>query len=219
MPTSIRARSHTRAPRPASEAVVECDITVSERGYRPIHANERKRHAVLRSRLQALKAHLGRTYGFVNGRGRMADFWTIQGTVRAAHVELIKKERGVGHVWVRTPVARRSKTRRPTRTWFSVMCELAVRCQPRTRAKFTTAEDRLILVQAADDNEAIRKVKRLIRAEEHSYLNKDGLLVRFVLVRIADVCELPDSGRPRSGTEVYYRYRRCRVPSAWLASR
>ena len=65
-------------------------------------------------------------------------------------------------------------------------------------------EERLLLIEASDEKEALDKAQRLAKDDHVSYLNVYSKTVTWVPMQVLGVCEIMDS--LTSGTELHSRF-------------
>jgi len=93
-------------------------------------------------------------------------------------------------------------------------------------AQERTYDDRILVVRAASEVAARRKAEAFARADEDSYADVHGKIVRWRFKEVVETCELL-ADELRSGTEVYSTFigfdrlqeLRRRPPSVWAAYR
>ena len=190
-------------------------LSVQLRGVplaRLIPLSPRKRDAKLRVALKQQLATLTRhcpEAGFKSRDPRKGS-WTLDGTLPASKVQRLAKRPEVSELWI-TAIEGRSRFARPPRKGlFCVWGVVAVQVEGQ-RSGMMTVEDRLVLVQAFNAEDAVDRLGPAWKQYARPYLNTEGYLVRWQLVEIKDVFELFDDSVSPAGTEVYSRLRTVKV--------
>jgi len=99
----------------------------------------------------------------------------------------------------------RSK-RRPERFDFCVHARFAIQVEGLTGG-MQTYEDRMVLVKAADVDDAVCRLRPQFVRYAEPYLNRSGEMVRWAFEKILDVYETPEREIDARGTEVYRKMR------------
>ena len=92
--------------------------------------------------------------------------------------------------------------KKPAGSWFGARLLFECVVDPDTDADDATFEDRIILVQAVDEQEAERKAASAGKKAEHSYKNQFGDTVVWTFREMLDVVPMYDSDLVH-GTEIY----------------
>ena len=88
--------------------------------------------------------------------------------------------------------------------WFSARLLLASEHPDETDVP-PVFEDRIVLLEAADEDEAIGKAQALGQASCNEYKNGDGARVVWKFVELLDLVQVPES-KLSAGTQVYFQY-------------
>lgn len=86
--------------------------------------------------------------------------------------------------------------------WFSARL-LIEALNPEERVKEKLFEDRIVLVRAVSDADALRRAKKFGKEAQHQYKNVHGKKVIWKFRKVMDVVELLDDPL-KEGSEVYY---------------
>ena len=101
--------------------------------------------------------------------------------------------------------------------WFSVLARFALQIEGKTRG-VQTCVDRLFLVRAAGEKDAIRRLRPRFQAAEAPSLNSHGEMTRYRFEKVVEIDQPELGGRDLDGTEVFrglMRDRRIRAGQAW----
>lgn len=89
--------------------------------------------------------------------------------------------------------------------WYTARCLFkSVHVRQRMIRK-QLVEYRYILVRATDDRAAIIRASELARKKQHSYLNPQGVKVKWVLEKVVETSEIL-AKEITEGTDLYHRY-------------
>jgi hypothetical protein len=176
------------------------------------HLRPRQRDAALRATLATQLEHLRLAFPEIEfvPRGKDKPSWTIDAVVTADQVVELASRRQVKYLMLDTIEGRRKKVRRAGLGWFCVWGVVAIQIEERVKGSLTV-EDRLVLVKANDLEDAKRRLERMWSRYAEPYMNPNGYLVRWQLISIRDVYELPDRAIVSHGTEVYSKLRQTRM--------
>ena len=204
--------------RPVAFSVQLLGIPLSK--LRPLSPSERdsRLRATLKRQLTALVRRF--PHAGLRSRNPRRGSWTLDGTLPANQIRRLALQPEVKDLWV-TEIAGRSRRRRFAKErWFCVWGIVAIQVE-RQRSGTMEVEDRLVLVKAYDDQDAVNRLRPEWERYAEPYLNPDGYLVRWQLVDIKDVFSVNDEKLSPEGSEVYSRLRTVKMKPAyrWQASR
>jgi hypothetical protein len=144
------------------------------------------------------------------------DRWTVEGVIGAERLQDLAKRKEIECVWVSSIEGLRARRRRAkAKGWFCVWGIVAVQIEDFEKG-LVTVEDRLVLVKAFDEKDAERKLRKEWRSYAEPYMNHEGRLVRWKLIRIQDVYDLICDEIDPNGTEVYSRLRDERMKEGYV---
>jgi hypothetical protein len=89
--------------------------------------------------------------------------------------------------------------------WFTAHCLYRAIFQRHQIERTRLLEHRYFLLKAVDLLSAKRSAMRLAKKEQHSYLNADGIRVKWILDQLIEVQEILGT-RLTEGTEVFHKY-------------
>jgi Domain of unknown function (DUF4288) len=149
------------------------------------------------------------------GQGSLSSF---KGSVMASDFPRIHRRTEIKSLWI-DRIQGRSKSRllhSHRLAYFSVHGRVAVQIEGRTKG-LQTIEDRIVLVRAYSEDDAIERLEREWEEYSQPYLNQFGELVRWKLEEVEDVYEVPSEEIDPKGTEVYIslRSRRMKPEYEW----
>jgi Domain of unknown function (DUF4288) len=122
----------------------------------------------------------------------------------------------VGDVWI-DAIEGRTRRQRPVAVrLFAVQARFAIQIESQVRG-IQDYEDRIVVVSARTEDEAVRKLRRPFAAYGRPYLNPGGFMVRWVFERILGVYATYVTEVDPTGTEVFsqIRCRRMRSEHVW----
>jgi hypothetical protein len=90
--------------------------------------------------------------------------------------------------------------------WFGVSLLLRS-TRPEESEEEALWEERIIVLQAADEADARQAAEQIGKAEEHEYIAADGSPVRWEFIQVERVCPIL-SDKVESGTEIFGRFLR-----------
>ena len=168
----------------------------------------RTRDALLRVALKRQFASLARHVpeAALRSRDTRKGSWTLDGTLAANRVQSLASRKEVAGVSVEDVPGRAKRRPRPKEAWFCVWGVVAIQVE-RQRAGRIDLEDRLVLVRAYDDGDAVKRLQSEWTQYAEPYMNPEGYLVRWQLISIKDTYELFDAKPSPQGTEVFSRLR------------
>jgi len=135
---------------------------------------------------------------------------TVDAVVPASQVAAIARRREVRYATVDAIEGRAARSSKAEPGWFCVWGVVAVQIEGRVNG-MVSLEDRLVLVKAADEEGAKRRLERMWTRYAEPYMNLHGGLVRWQLISISDVYPLCGETLDPRGTEVYSRLRTVRM--------
>ena len=131
---------------------------------------------------------------------------SFKSTVAAKLIPAFAKDKEIDWIeLLRVPGHRKRRvTSPPVLSWFAVRAFVAIENEGQEKGMQTT-EDRILLVKAYSEPDAIRRLRNEWKRYEVPGLSGDGYLHRWKLQEIVDTYELVDSEIDPKGTEVYSR--------------
>jgi hypothetical protein len=167
-----------------------------------------QRIARLRKALKQQFATLGRSFpdAALTSRDERKGSWTLDGQLSAARIRALASRPEVAHVWVDSIEGRVKQRPRRALAWFCVWGVVVIQIEGRRKGT-VDLEDRLMLVKANDAADAVRRLDTVWASYATPYMNPAGRLVRWKLMSVRDVYELPNDELSSTGTEVYSRLR------------
>lgn len=196
-------------------------VTIQQRGVpltRLVALSPEERNRKLSDVLQAGLARLRRRWpdAGIAPRGT-GQPWTLDAVIAASELAHLAAEPCVSGIHVtKVRGLRPSRVRRKQELrWFCVRGSVAIQIEGRTRG-LVDVEDRLVLVKAHTEADAKKRLAKYWSEWAKPYLNVYGELVRWQLIEVRDVYELPDEAIDSNGTEVYSRIRSKRMQPAYV---
>jgi hypothetical protein len=186
-------------------------ITVQLKGQalsRLVTLTPAKRNAQLRRALKHQFATLSRAFpdAALASRDELKGSWTLDGQLAAARIRALASRPEVAHVSVERIEGRAKRPQRKQLAWFSVWGVVVIQIEGHRKGS-VELEDRLMLVKGYDAADAVRRLDAVWARYATPYMNPAGHLVRWKLVSVRDVYEVPDYQLSPAGTEVYSRLR------------
>jgi len=172
-----------------------------------------------RERLGRLLRALGDVEYELNGSARNP--YGIKLSVEARAIPRVRSSVYADTIWV-TAVEGRKRRRLEVSTsgLYAVKGLLVEKTEGEAKGR-EQVEERLLVLRAKSEREAVRLARRMFKASESWILLTDGRYQKSRFEEILDVCECPDRDFNPKGTEVFYAFRnRKRRPSdAWYPGR
>jgi hypothetical protein len=168
----------------------------------------RQRDARLRVALKRQLAKLTQQFpdAGLKSRDPRKGSWTLDGSLPANKIRRLAAQPEVSELWVSSIEGRSQHVGPARKEWFCVWGVVAIQVEGQ-RSGTMRVEDRLVLVKAFGEDDALDRLGPTWKQYAEPYLNPAGYLVRWQLVEIKDVFRLYDDRLSPDGTEVYSRLR------------
>jgi Domain of unknown function (DUF4288) len=129
---------------------------------------------------------------------------SFKSTVAAHLIPGLAKDKEIDTITLlRVPGHRKRRVATPrTLSWYAVRALVAIEVEEQKKGLQTT-EDRILLVKAYSESDALRRLRDEWTRYESPSLNGDGYLFRWKMQKIIDIYQLFDDRIDPKGTEVY----------------